>query len=135
MPQVSHVSDSTAQGSDAASSPFLCTWRAGYRAAWIHVAGRLDLATLPQLRQALREAVLHDRLVVLDLRDLTFIDSSAVHVILAAAGRAGLEGRRLMLARGPSQVDRMFTLTGACEQVLIFDLDPAEPAPALLHVA
>jgi anti-sigma B factor antagonist len=87
----------------------------------------MDLASGPRLAATLREAQLEARMVVVDLRELTFIDSSGVHVILAAADRARQEGGRLMLVRGPVQVDRVFTLTGAFAQVMIFDLDPTEP--------
>lgn len=132
MPQASPVLSSAAVGCRAAPSPFVCTWKAGSRAAWVHVAGALDITTTPQLRQTLREAQLQARLLMLDLRELTFIDRPAVHVILDADGTARRKGGRLMLARGPAQVDRMFTLTGACDQVVIFDLDPAEPSSALM---
>ena len=37
------------------------------------------------------------RLVVLDLRELTFIDSSGVHAIVSAGIRARKGGRRLVL--------------------------------------
>jgi len=93
------------------------------------VAGELDLATSPELDEVLQGAQDGARLVVLDLRALTFIDSSAIHVILHAAGRGRRTGGRLMLVRGPSQVERVFTLTGASDKVSIFDLDAAEPAP------
>jgi anti-anti-sigma factor len=95
------------------------------------VAGELDIATSSELDEVLQGAQRSARLVVLDLRALTFMDSSAVHVILHAAGRGRRTGGRLMLVRGPSQVDLVFTLTGASDKVSIFDLDSAEPAPAL----
>jgi anti-anti-sigma factor len=68
---------------------------------------------------------------VLDLRDLTFIDTSGVHVILDAARAARRDGRRLMLVQGSPEVDRVIELTGASAHLSIFDLDPAEPSPAL----
>ncbi len=40
-----------------------------------------------------------------------------------------------MLVRGPAEVDRELTLSGASGQALIFDLDPTEPARTLLDVA
>jgi anti-anti-sigma factor len=81
------------------------------------------------------KAQLSARLVVLDLRELTFIDGSGVHAILDVAREARREGRRLMLVRGSAQVDRVFTLTGARQQLLVFDLDPSEPNSALLGLA
>ena len=132
MPQTSVLASPTAASDHAASPSFLCTWKAdGSHAAWVHVAGELDLASAPQLAHTLREAQLDARLVVLDLRDLTFIDSSGVHVIIDAARAARREGRRLMLVRGPSEVDRVLELTGASAHLSIFDLHPAEPSPAL----
>jgi anti-sigma B factor antagonist len=114
----------------------VCTWKQGcYGAAWVHVVGALDLATAPQLRRTLHEARLHAFLLVLDLRELTSMDSSGLRVILDAAGAARREGGRVMVVRGPANVDRMFTLTGASDQVMIFDLDPNEPDQALLDPA
>jgi anti-sigma B factor antagonist len=72
--------------------------------------------------------------VVLDLRELRFIDSSGVHVILDAAQDTRCYGGRLLIVRGTASVDRVLTLTGVGKYALIFDLAPTEPAPALLHV-
>lgn len=119
----------------SAPPPLLCTWKAGSCASWVHVAGKLDRATSRQLARTLAEAQLTARLLMLDLRELTFIDSSAVDVIVDAAVTARRRGGRLMLARGPAEVDRVFTLTGACDQVLIIDLYPGEPSRTLLEVA
>ena len=32
-----------------------------------------------------------------------------------------------MLVRPPAQIDRLLTLTGVADEVLIFDVDPGEP--------
>jgi anti-anti-sigma factor len=137
MPQTSVVTSSTTVDAYAASAPFVCTWKeGGSGAAWVHVAGELDLASSPRLAQTLGEALLDARLVVLDLRELTFMDASGVHVIVDSAGDARQAEKRLVLVRGAANVDRVLTLVGACEQVEIVDLDPAEsPARALLHLA
>jgi anti-sigma B factor antagonist len=132
MPQTSVLISPSAASRHAACPSFLCTWRAGgSQAAWVHVAGELDLASSSRLRQTLREAQLDARLVVLDLRDLTFIDSSGIHVILDAAHAATREGRRLMLVHGPPEVHRVLELTGVSAHLSILDLHPAEPTPAL----
>jgi anti-anti-sigma factor len=112
---------------------FMCTWEAGgSRAAWVHVAGDLDVAGAPQLRQTLGEARLDARLVVLDLREVTSIDSSGVDVILDAAAQARRRWGRLMLVRGSFAVERMLALAKVTDQVLMFDLHPDEPSPELL---
>jgi anti-anti-sigma factor len=132
MSQTTVVS-SKAESPYATFPPFVCTFRTGPSAAWVHVSGELDIATSPELDRVLREAGHQAHLLVLDLRGVTFIDISSVRVILAAASRARPEGGRLMVSRGPAHVDRMFTLTGARERLVIFDFDPAQPA--LLDVA
>jgi anti-anti-sigma factor len=135
MPQVSVVSDSTTVRRGAARLPFACTLKAtGFNAVWVHLAGELDLASSPQLRQTLRDAQLHARVVVLDLRRLTFIDSAGVYVVLNAASVARREGGRVMLVRGPDRVDRVFTMTAASDEVLIVDLEASPPAEELLDL-
>ena len=136
MPQASVVIDSPAASRDAASPSFVCTWKAaGLDAAWILLAGALDLTTSPELKLTLQDAQLHARVVVLDLRKLTFMDATGVYVILNAACDARREGGRKMLVRGPAHVDRMLTLTAASDEVLIVDLDPTEPATELLDLS
>lgn len=121
------------QAPQYATPPFVCSWEiGGWNAALVQVTGELDLATSPQFRQRLGEAQRAVRLVVLDLRELRFIDSSGVHVILDAAHDSRPYGGRLLIVRGPAPVDRVLTLTEVSKQVIIFDLAPAEPA-ALLH--
>ncbi len=107
-------------------TPFSCRWSdSGVGAAWVHVAGELDLATSPQLEVALREAQFGASTVVLDLRALSFIDSAGARVIAAAAARARPDGRRLMVVRGAREVERLLTLTGTAGELETFDLPPA----------
>jgi|SRR5450755_372369 len=109
-------------------SVLVCSWTdGGPDAAWVHVAGELDLATVPQLVRTLRESQLHARLVVLDLRELDFMDSSGAHAIVNASIRARRLGGRLVLLRAPPNTDRMSTLTGSSNDAEIGDLDQVEP--------
>ncbi|MEO8690270.1 MAG: STAS domain-containing protein [Solirubrobacteraceae bacterium] len=120
----------------AALRPFVCSSTGGgLDATWVHVAGALDLATSPQLQRLLDEA--SARLVVLDLRDLAFMDSSGVHTIVDASVRARRDGRRLILLRGTRDVDRVFTLTGTSGVVEIgdFGTPPEPPGQLRLHFA
>ena len=113
-------------------SPFVCSWSGwGPDAGWVHAAGELDLAASARLARTLEEALHHARLVVLDLRELTFMDSAGLHAIIDAGVRARHERHRLMLVRGPAQVLRLFALTGTGQDVEILDLDPDEQ-PAYL---
>lgn len=108
---------------------FRCTLRdGGTDVALVRVSGELDVATVPQLKQTLRHAEDGALRVVLDLRELTFMDSSGVHAIEDANVRAAVAGRRLVLVRGRSQVDRVLALSGAHDRLDIVDLELAEPA-------
>jgi anti-anti-sigma factor len=51
-------------------------------------------------------------LIVLDLSDLSFIDSSGLRVLLLADGRARESGRELVLTRSTDAVQRVFEMTG-----------------------
>lgn len=50
-------------------------------------------------------------IVTLDLRGLTFIDSSGIRAILRADARARGLGRRLRLIAGPERVHKVFQIT------------------------
>src|SRR4051794_17105357 len=78
----------------------------------VAVSGDLDLDTMGELNAALAadDAVLAT--TVLDLRGLTFIDSSGVSGVLAAARRARDAGGRLVCVPGPPSIRRGFELTG-----------------------
>ena len=125
---MSHVlSDSIAGPANAVPPALVCSWTDGGRdAAWVHLTGALDLATVPQLEQTLEQFHLAARLVLLDLRRLESIDSSGVDAIVKASSRARRAARRLVLLRGPPSVDRMFMLDGSSDQLEIGDLNPAE---------
>jgi anti-sigma B factor antagonist len=128
VPQASTVPDHSTD-SDWTTPPFLCTLTAGgSSAAWVAVAGELDLRTSPQLESTLREAQLHARLVVLDAREVTFMDSSGVHVILDASQVSEWGGARLVLVPSAA-VDLTLTAAGLHDRISTFDLSPTEPAP------
>jgi anti-anti-sigma factor len=131
MPRPLVPPDSIAGRAHALAPPFDCSWPdGGVNAACVCVAGELDIDTTPHLARMLREP--KSRLVVLDLRELAFMDSSGVHTIVNASARARQLGRRLVLLRGPPDVDRVFKLTGSSADVENGDVEPLEPSVAEL---
>jgi anti-anti-sigma factor len=52
-------------------------------------------------------------LVILDLRQIEFMDSTGLRVVLSAHQRAHETGRRFALVRGADQVERVLTVTGS----------------------
>ncbi len=124
--------DSIAQRRVVSAPAFVCSWSdGGLDATWLHLGGELDMATAPELEQTLGEAHLQSRLVVLDLRELEFIDAAGVRTIVDASVRARQAGRRLVLLRGLSNVDRMFTLAASSADIEIGYLaePPVEAGP------
>jgi anti-anti-sigma factor len=105
---------------------FECVVSGGHRnAVWIRLGGELDLANSRQLTQTLRQAVAGHRLTVVDLRDLTSIDSTGLQAIIDADNRARRHGAKLVLIRGPAQVDQLFEVTGLADTLEIVSLPGA----------
>lgn len=84
-------------------------------------AGELDLGTTPELAGALAAVAGDD--VLLDLRAVTFIDSSGIAVVLEAWRMAGEAGGRLRVVPGPPQVQRVIGMV-ALDRALEWS-DPA----------
>ncbi len=77
------------------------------------VVGETDLYTAPQFRRDLDEtlgATPGD--VILDLTDLELVDSTALGIMMAAAGRMMAEQRSLVLVVTRRHVLRVLTITG-----------------------
>lgn len=89
----------------------------GVNAARVHVTGDLDIATTPRLEAGIEDALARVHLVVVDLGDLAFIDSSGVHALVRASTRARKAGRRVVVLRGRSAVHHLFALTGSVEHL------------------
>jgi anti-anti-sigma factor len=121
------LADSTAGREGALAAPFACSrTSAGRNAVWVHLAGELDIATTPQLERTLHDPQSPAELVLHDLREVAFMDTSDVHTIVSAGIHARRVGRRLILLRGPPDVDRIFALAGSSDDVENGYLDPLE---------
>ncbi|MCW3063960.1 MAG: anti-sigma-factor antagonist [Solirubrobacterales bacterium] len=75
--------------------------------------GELDIATVPRLADALATAERSYGRLVLDLRGLSFIDSSGLRLVLMEVERAAGEGHAVEVIPGDERVQRIFRLTGA----------------------
>jgi anti-sigma B factor antagonist len=86
--------------------------------ARVALLGELDLATAAVAEEGLRaaEAAAPHRLK-LDLTGLTFMDSTGLRLVIAAAARAREAGRSLVVVRGPAAVQRVFEVTGVDERL------------------
>jgi anti-anti-sigma factor len=118
------------------ASRFRCsTIRGAGKASWVNAAGELDVSVAPLVAEVLQQAARRSRLVVLDLREVSRVDSSGVSALVDASSDAQRAGCRMVLIRGLSQVDRLLAITGNTGAVEIIDLDMGEPAiQALLQI-
>jgi anti-sigma B factor antagonist len=81
---------------------------------WLRLSGELDLATAPDLEQHLRALEEGEGIrIVLDLSELTFMDSAGLAVILEAERRAGQRHRSLVIRRPSRQATRLLQSAGA----------------------
>ena len=84
------------------------------------VSGELDLAASPTLEQELEQALQQPgEGLIIDLRELEFIDSTGLSVLVKAHQRAEQSGRRFGLVNGGSQVRRLLSLTGIAERLRV----------------
>ena len=92
-------------------------------------SGELDMATAPELEQAVMPRLREGGHVVLDLRSLDFIDSSGLRVVVGAHRAAEETGGRFTCVRGSagSTVHRIVEIAGIDGVIEIVD-DPAQPA-------
>jgi anti-anti-sigma factor len=83
--------------------------------------GELDLATAPLLDATLRrEAGGAASAIVVDLRGLTFIDSTGVSLLLRWTRESATSGRGFRLIPGSEPIQRVFAMTGLLD-ALCFD--------------
>jgi len=88
--------------------------------------GDLDLSRTHEIGRAIRRAEsLEPGVLVLDLRRVTFIDSTMLREIVAAHLRARRDGRRIAVAAVSEAVRRVFRITLLEWRVEIVD-DPAD---------
>jgi anti-sigma B factor antagonist len=84
--------------------------------------GELDMNSAPLLREALASADGEEAgLVVLDLQDLSFIDSTGLKAIFAARNAVRDRGGQFAVTRGSAQVQRLLSVTRLDEHLQTID--------------
>ena len=88
----------------------------GMDRARVFLRGELDLATAPLLHKSVDDLLAgngqHRSLVLVDLAELTFCDSSGLRALLEIRERCHRVGTSLRLTNVPANVHRVFELTG-----------------------
>ena len=82
----------------------------------IALRGELDLEHAYTFDEELKKIEgMQPDCICIDLRELTFLDSSGLGRLVAARRRSMKQGRRLVLVRGPATVQRLLQLTAVEE--------------------
>lgn len=92
----------------------------------VALAGEFDLASAQLVDEELARAQESYPVVILDLSQVTFMDSTGLHIVLRVDERMTEAGSTLRVVPGGPQVQRLFQLTGANERLQTV----ADPSPA-----
>ena len=101
------------------------------RTALVALRGELDLVTVSKVAEVLEglelqaEGVRH---LVLDLRGLTFMDSSGLHELIKQNEFARSNRHNLAVVRGTDAIERLLELTGVKDHLVLVD-DPDDLVP------
>ena len=90
------------------------------------VVGEIDLATVDAVQAEIDAARAETRHVLLDLREVTFIDSAGVRLVLEGSRALAADGGELVVVRGGPEVRRVFDLVGLDGRVPMVDEPPGE---------
>ena len=86
--------------------------RVGKDTVLVALAGELDLSRAYTFDEEMRRLeAQRPEAIVLDLRELNFVDSAGLGRVLALHRRARRDGRRLVVVRGRRAVQRLFAIT------------------------
>lgn len=94
-------------------------------AAVVTMKGDLDIASEARATAQLERAMDGCGVLIADLRELAFLDSTGVRVLLAAHLRAQERGLRFGVVRGDGMVARLLEVTRISDRFPVVD-DPAE---------
>jgi anti-anti-sigma factor len=79
----------------------------------LRVEGEIDIASAPSLDAELERAQGSGaEMIVVDLDQVEFIDSTGLHVLIRHSSLSSQNGGRLRFTEGSEQVQRLFRLTG-----------------------
>ena len=93
--------------------------------ALVTVQGELDIATLPEFeRTVTRMRSQGLERMVIDLRELSFLDSMSIELLLRLHGDLTSAGADLVVVRGPRAVNRIFDLMELDRVLTLVDEPP-----------
>ena len=87
----------------------------------ITISGDLDIVTRPQLDECLTQAEADHTRIILDLGEVSFLDTSALAVIVGHWKKAEARGGTLALARARYRYTKTLWITGLADKLTLYD--------------
>jgi anti-sigma B factor antagonist len=88
----------------------------------VQLTGDVDLPNVERIEGLLADALdLGAAVTVVDLREVAFMDSSGLRLLMQADASARDAGRRLRVVQGPESVRRLFRLARLQDHIEIVD--------------
>jgi anti-anti-sigma factor len=121
----------TAAAEQVAAAQFAIEALSHRRTALVALNGELDLSTVSQVTDVLAglspraDGLRH---IVLDLRGLTFMDSTGLHALMAQSESARSDRYNFAVVRGSDSIERLLKLSGVAELLVLVD-DPDDLVP------
>jgi anti-sigma B factor antagonist len=91
-------------------------------ATLVSVSGEIDISTAPSLRAELQEHAPEDTMVIVDLKRVTFLDSTALGVLVGARRNRIEAGGDLRLVVSEPRILKIFEITGLTD---VFSISPS----------
>jgi anti-anti-sigma factor len=93
----------------------------------VSARGDIDLSTLAKAVTALDDARPGVQTLVLDLREVGFMDTSGLRLVIEEQQRAAEAGYRFAVVPGPRRVQRLFEIAGLAGEEGLFVDAPIQP--------
>jgi anti-anti-sigma factor len=108
--------------------PFRCEVEPDRSAVRVRPVGELDLATVPVVEAELAELwAVGFTQVVLDLREVRFLDSTGLRLLMSWHERSTADGCAFSLIAGPPAVQRVLELVGVADRLTYWSADGSGP--------
>ena len=90
-------------------------------ASLVRVAGEIDVSTIAKLRREVYAAREEGATVLLDLSDVTFIDSTGLHLLLEASRDSAGSEWGFFILRPSHVVQRLIAVSGTADLLTLVD--------------
>ncbi|WP_438434551.1 STAS domain-containing protein [Gorillibacterium sp. sgz500922] len=87
----------------------------------VFVSGELDLAVAAQFRSVIEPLLPSDKEVILNLEDLSYIDSTGMGIIIFFLKERSEGGKALSVQNVPQKIKKLFDLTGITRFLPVHD--------------